>query len=229
MAKGWTALGVVAIAGVLPACGGGSKSQSDTTTAQAVPTTAQSAGTDAVAGSTTTTVRPLTEAQLQSALLTVTDLPTGWSTTPPSPNKMGACQPLVDKAITPAAIAEADFVKGKNVPFFGERLAAYPDDATAARAFDNFQSTASTCTTHQQDRATVNIGQLSVPPLGDRTIGYRQTLNQGGASVVVDTTLIQQGPLLVYTGYGDFGADTEQLATFTNLAYDKAANTLKIG
>jgi hypothetical protein len=33
----------------------------------------------------------------------------------------------------------------------------------------------------------------------------------------------------VYTGYGDFGADTEQLATFTNLAYDKAANTLKIG
>ena len=130
---------------------------------------------------------------------------------------MGACnQPLV---ITPAAIAEADFVKGKNVPFFGERLAAYPDDATAARAFDNFQSTASTC----------NIGQLSVPPLGDRTIGYQQTLNQGGASVVVDTTLIQQGPLLVYTGYGDFGADTEQLATFTNLAYDKAANTLKIG
>ena len=219
MAKGWTALGLVAIAGVLAACGGGSNSQSGTTTAQAVPTTAQSAGTDAVAGSTTTTVRPLTDAQLQSALLTVTDLPTGWSTTPPSPNKMGVCQPLVDKAITPAAIAEADFVRGKNVPFLGERLAAYPDDATAARAFDNFQSSASTC----------NIGQLSVPPLGDRTIGYRQTLNQGGASVVVDTTLIQQGPLLVYTGYGDFGADTEQLATFTKLAYEKAANTLKIG
>ena len=227
VAKGWTALGAVAIAVILAACGGGSKSQSGTTTAQAVPTTAQSAGTDTAAGSTTTTVRPLTEAQLQSALLTVTDLPTGWSTTPQSPNKMGACnQALV---ISPAAIAEADFVKGKNVPFFGERLAAYPDDATAARAFDNFQSSASTCTTHQQDGATVNIGQLSVPPLGDRTIGYRQTLNQGGASVVVDTTLIQQGPLLVYTGYGDFGADTEQLATFTNLAYDKAANTLKIG
>src|SRR5262249_22575846 len=116
--------------------------------------------------------------------------------------------------------------KGKNVPYFGERLAAYPDDATAARAFDNFQSNASTCTT---DGVTVNIGQLSVAPLGDRTIGYQQTLNQGGASVVVDTTLIQQGPLLVYTGYGDFGADTGQLATFTKLAYEKAANTLKIG
>ncbi len=142
---------------------------------------------------------------------------------------MGSCnQPSVDKAITPAAIAEADFVKGKNVPFLGERLAAYPDDATAARAFDNFQSTASTCT-YQHNGVTVNIGQLSVPPLGDRTIGYRQTLNQAGASVVVDTTLIQQGPLLVYTGYGDFGADTEQLATFTKLAYEKAANTLKIG
>ena len=220
MAKRWTALRVVALAGVLAACESGSNSQSGTTTAQAVPTTAQSAGTDAVAGSTTTTVRPLTEAQLQSALLTVTDLPTGWSTTAQSPNKMGACnQPLV---VTPAAIAEADFVKGKNVPFFGERLAAYPDDATAARAFDSLQRTASTC-------VTVNLGQLSVPPLGDRTIGYRQTLNQGGASVVVDTTLIRQGPLLVSTGYGDFGADTEQLATFTKLAYEKAANTLKIG
>jgi hypothetical protein len=219
VARGWTALGVVALAVILAACGRGSKSQSGTTTATGAPTTAQSAGTDTAAGSTTTAVQPLTEAQLQSALLTVTDLPTGWSTTPPSPNKMGECQPLVDKAITPAAIAEADFVRGKNVPFLGERLAAYPDDATAARAFDNFQSSAATC----------NIGQLSVPPLGDRTIRYRQMLNQGGASVVVDTTLIQRGPFLLYTGYGDFGTDTEQLATFTKLAYEKAANTLRIG
>ena len=229
VAKAWTALAVVAIAVTLAACDGGSKAQSGTTTTGAAPTTAQSAETDTAAGSTTTAVRPLTEAQLKSALLTVTDLPTGWSTTPPRTNKKGVCNhPSVDKAITPAASTESDFVKGKVVPFFGEQFLAYPDDATAARAFDKFKSNASSCTTYQEDGVTVDIGQLSVPQLGDRTFGYRQTLSQGGQSVVLDDTVIQRGPLLVYTGYGDFGADTEQLATFTKLAYDKAANTLKI-
>jgi hypothetical protein len=216
---------------ILASCGGGSsKSRSGTTTPHASPTTAQPAGTNASAGSTTTTVGPLTQAQLQSALLTVTDLPTGWSTTPPSTNKKGLCNKAsVNKAVPPAATTEADFVMGREIPFFGEQLLSYADDSTAARALDKYQSNASSCTTFEQDGVKVDVGQLSMPPLGDRTIGYRLTLHQGGASVILDTAVIQRGPLIVYTGYGDLSADTEQLVTFTKLAYDKAVNTLKLG
>jgi len=191
-------------------------------------TTAQSSRTSAAASPTTAT-SAITQSQLKSALLAVTALPTGWSTTPPSTDKKTPCnQPSVTKAVPPAATAEADFVMGTDVPFFGDILNAYSDAATAGRAFDKYQSVTSACTSYNQDGVKVDIGQLSVPSLGDRSIGYRLTLSQGGSSVVLDNEFIQRGEVIVFVGYGDLTADTQQLATFSKLAYDKAVRTLHL-
>jgi hypothetical protein len=160
---------------------------------------------------------------LQSALLAVTDLPTGWSTTPPSTDKKTPCNQLsVTKAVPPAATAEADFVMDADVPFFGDALNAYSDAATAGRALDKYQSVASACTSYNEDGVIIDIG------LGDRSIGYRLTLSQGGSSVILDREIIQRGELIVFVGYGDFTADSHQLAMFAKLAYDKAVTTLHL-
>jgi hypothetical protein len=125
-------------------------------------------------------------------------------------------------------MAEADFVMGKSVPFLGDQLTAYSDAATAGRAFDKYQSVASACTSYNDGGVKVDIGQLSVPSLGDRSIGYRLTLSQGGPSVILDNEIIQRGEVIVFVGYGDLTADTQQLATFSKLAYDKAVKTLRL-
>ncbi len=223
------AVSVLAVAILTAACGSGeSKPQPpETTAASSALTTAASSGPTAAPQPTTTTVPALTQAQLASAVLAVTDLPTGWSTTPPSTDKKGACnKDSVNKAVPPAAMTEADFVKGSDLPLFGDQLLAYSDAATAGRALDKYVSNASACTSFKQDGTQYTIGQLSVPPLGDRSIGYRLTLTKDAVTGVIDTEVMQRGPLLVYVGYGDFSPDTEQLATFAKLAYDKAVNTL---
>src|SRR5204863_55306 len=126
------------------------------------------------------------------------------------------------------ATVEADFVKGADHPLFGDQLNSYPDGATAGRAYDKYQSVASACTSFNKAGAKIDIGQLSVPSLGDRSVGYRFTITQDNTTAVLDNVIIQRGSVLVYVGYGDLTADTQQLATFSRLAYDKAVNTLHI-
>jgi hypothetical protein len=78
-----------------------------------------------------------------------------------SSNKKAVCNKgSVNKAVPPAATTEADFVKGREIPFFGEQLLSYADDGTAARALDKYQSNASACTTYEDDGFKVDIGQL---------------------------------------------------------------------
>ncbi len=142
-------------------CSSSSKSQSATASA-ATSTTVQSSETSAAASSTTP-ITALTQAQLASAVLAVTDLPTGWSTTPPSTDKKSLCnKDSVNKAVPPVATAEADFVKGSDLPLFGDQLLAYSDVATAGRALDKYVSNASACTSFKQDGIDNAVGQLSI-------------------------------------------------------------------
>jgi hypothetical protein len=213
---------VAAVAIVLTgACGSSSKpsTQSATTT-----TTASSGGT---APSTATTAPALTVEKLKSALLTVTELPTGWSVTPSNSSTQGACnKESVDKTFPPAAKTEVSFVKGGNVPLLVQQLYSYSTAAIAREALAKYDANARACTTYKQEGTTIEIGALSLPPLGDRNAAYRLTISQNGVSVIGDSQVIQKGPVLLYVAYANLFADTEQMVTFTRQAYTKAVRTL---
>jgi hypothetical protein len=160
----------------------------------------------------------------------MTDLPTGWSSQEPSSSKGGnLCNKgSVNKAVPPAAKTEVQFVNGSESPLFYEQLLSYSDDATAGRALDKFQSNATACTSFKQSGVKIEIGQLSAPPLGDRSVAYRLTFTQNDQSAVGDTQVIRRGPVLIYVAYLDLSPDTQQMATFAKLAYDKAINVLHL-
>src|SRR4051794_17217328 len=96
-------LPALAAAILVAACGGGgTKSQRpETPTASSRPASAtQPSGATVNPPRTTTTAAALTQSQLATAVLAVTDLPTGWSTTPPSTNKKNLCnKDSVTKAV----------------------------------------------------------------------------------------------------------------------------------
>jgi hypothetical protein len=159
----------------------------------------------------------------------VTDLPTGWSSQEPSTKGGTLCnQESVNKAVRPAAMTQVQFVNGTESPVFYEQLLSYSDAATAGRALDRFQSNAAACTSFKQSGIKIEIGQLSAPQLGDRSVAYRLTFTENDQTAVADTQVIQRGPVLVYVAYLDLSPDTQQMATLAKTAYDKTINVLHL-
>jgi hypothetical protein len=173
---------------------------------------------------------PFTEDQLKSALLAVHDLPTGWSSSPSSgPNDKGVCNKgSVNKLVPPAANTSADFVNGKDVPLLNEQMLSYGSADLASQALTKFEANERSCTSYKQDGATIEIGELSVPPLGGRSSAFRVNISQSSATVVGDTQVVQKGPVIVYTACASLVTDTEQLVMFSKQAYTKAVNTLHL-
>jgi hypothetical protein len=215
---------VVSAALALSACGSSSKSKA------ASSPSAASQSSSSSAAPTPTTASPFTEDQLKSALLAVHDLPTGWSSSPTtSPSKKGVCnKDSVNKLVPPAADTSADFVNGKYEPLLSEQMLSYGSVDLASQALTKFEANERSCTSYKQDGATIEIGELSVPPLGDRSSAFRLNISQSGVTIVGDTQVVQQGPVIIYTAYASYSADTEQLVTFSKQAYTKAVNTLHL-
>jgi hypothetical protein len=126
-------------------------------------------------------------------------------------------------------MTQVQFVNGTNSPVFYEQLLSYSDAATAGRALDTFQSNAAACTSFKQGGIKIEIGELSAPQLGDRSVAYRLTFTENDQTAVADTQVILRGPILVYVAYLDFSPDTQQMATLAKTAYDKTINVLHLG
>lgn len=147
----------------------------------------------------------LTQRQVESALLTVEDMPTGWSvdTSEDSDSEdviePAECEALfeaLDKASDPVAKAEAAFTAGGFGPFLEHGVSAF-EESTAdqlEQVVDTLNQCPEFSSTDTEGVTTeFTTAPLSFPNVGDRTLALRFQGSTGGIDVVVDALFIAIG------------------------------------
>ncbi len=173
---------------VLAACGGGSSPTTAKTTVPGATTTVAGATTTTAAATTTaaptTTVKTYTANELKGLLLTLQDLPVGWSIDPDQSNPDDAtpfagCPSLsaLDKLYPSTAKANIDITKGTNGPFAGEKLEAYTGDI-ATKGMAALGPAAAACpvikaTNPDGTVYDLTMGEMSFPKVGDESKAFR--------------------------------------------------------
>lgn len=223
------ALGLVAILAV--SCGG-SEEQAQTIS----PTT--------VEGSTTTTEPEQEVGDLQQKLLTVADLPTGYSLEPPEdeeedegPSEFceGASLELAEE-FGATQEAEVSFAKGEaslaGAAFLGQTLGEYSDD-NADRAFDHAVEVFQGCQefeTTQEDGTTFKgtLSPLSFSKFGDETFAIHLSGELEGEGMTFpiggDVVFAREGRvicLLVSFGFGASQIPATELEDIVEIAMAK--------
>lgn len=172
---------------------------------------------------TTTTTAPLATAQ--SLLLTVDQMPSGWSVnntvTPHSANCYA--DPLLKvPQITYGTVA---FVQGGTAPELVEDIGSY--DSPAA-AFASIKSTMDGCTSFTETANTLSVtgsmGAMSAPTYGDQSTAYTATLNEAADGITLEQGIViaRKGAYIVALALGDLGSvDTDQLKEFMTTALAK--------
>ncbi len=152
-------------------------------------------------------VEALTEKQVKRALLTVDDLPAGWSAdaaptdtssdsdstiTPPQ------CGELFDSLANtqqPVAKATADFTAGGIGPLLSHTVSAF--ESEVAERLERITKVLAECpafTSRDGKKATTfEAAALSFPNLGDRTLALRLNGATQGFDVVMDVIVIAAG------------------------------------
>lgn len=139
--------------------------------------------------------RVLTEAELKSALLAVSDLPTGYAEQPaeesPEPDSSSQaddpeCARLFDQFENgsdvdrnSSAEATAEFAKGEAGPFVSQSLESHRDQAVLAETLRAIRDVVSKCgeftETDPDGKFTIRMSNASFPTLGDETTAIRVT------------------------------------------------------
>jgi hypothetical protein len=182
----------------------------------------------------------LTAAQAKSALLTLDDMPTGWTQSKPeadddedptvTPKRCSAVLDAVDQQGKPLAEAEATFSPGDLGPQLDHTVSSWPrsqvpvlNKLTAAfRQCPKFTSTSA-----DGSSATFQASGLSFPNVGDRTLALRLKAKSDGINLVMDVIYIAKGNngiALMVTGFQPLdGATLEKLARKAVARLDAAA------
>jgi hypothetical protein len=169
----------------------------------------KSASSSGISPSTTTVPKKApTQAQLHSALLTVDDMPPGWSVQPPDKSSSNTSDPLCNGKTTPLDLSSASapsvtFVQGSFVPLLAQILFAdptghiYSELKTELDACDGKQWTA-----RDKDGTvtTYTLASESFPKMGDESHAWRLGLKSTGAVGSVDLVAIRQGTVTIFIG-----------------------------
>jgi hypothetical protein len=207
-------MAVVAIAAVLTGCGGSTPERADTVPGPSPGGTGQD-GDQA------------TQRQIESALLTTQDMPTGWTSVPLDDADASTvdrtdpahCAVLFDDWADDAiAKAEVAFGPSGGGDAFGEVALAYRD-RSAVDEVQRFADAINQCpqfTATTTDGITVDYeaAPLSFPNLGDRTLALSLRSSAGGSDYVLDMIWVAMGQYgLTLVGVGLDGNQLEQLST----------------
>jgi hypothetical protein len=201
----WASLAVVcsvALAGSLVGCGG-QQERADT-----LPPSGEAAQTAAAKVPVAPSVKQsntLTAAQAKAALLTLDDMPTGWSQEKPDPSddnakvtpqRCAAILDAVDQQGKPLAQAEAAFSPSDLGPQLDQTVSSWPRSQLPVlkkltEAFK--QCPKFTSTSKDGSAATFQATGLSFPNLGDRTLALRLKVKSEGLNFVIDVVYIAKG------------------------------------
>jgi hypothetical protein len=229
---------------VLAGCGGSSNSRAATVAPNTTPVSASAstAVNTAPTPGTTAAVLPtrraaFNTAELNGALLRVSDLPSGFTSAPPTPSTSSdtqVCnQPDPTVTLKPSAQAEADFKKSELGPFVFELMIAWSEPSTAKSFLDRVRAAAGSCTSYQTtdngETDTSTVSPLPFPKLGDDTVAVRLSVSGASLPADVDVAAIRKGPvalLVVQLAVGAIdSAITEQAA---RAAMSRATNKLSL-
>jgi hypothetical protein len=207
------------------ACGGGEERAS---TIESVAANQQSGRS---VSPTPEKLQNVSREQLNSALLTLGDLPTGWTTTAPQPDNPedNICD-FDEKTVSqPLADLKVDFQRAETGPFLVQTLQSYEGDGAekVLSAFlEKFQSCSSWTTTDDKGKQTKwQVSGLSFPKSGDQTIAMRIASEATILGILeLDFVVIRRGRIINAVGYGELGfkgIDSSQTEQFVKRADEK--------
>lgn len=217
----------------ISACGGGGGDAGEDERARTV-TVPSSAAAEPEGNDKT-----LTEAQLQAALLTVPELPTGYTaaaeeqddddgeTTGTSDECSSKFEQLGEAEGQESASAEASFEGGFGV-VLEEGLESYEDEDTVQQRFDDVVEVLSQCQAFSStDDAGVTtdftIGALSFPKLGDDTVALAVTGKTPDISVSFNFVVVRLGRNVMSMAQGGLTTDPAALEQVARKGLEKLA------
>lgn len=158
--------------------------------------------------------RTLSKAELQQALLTSAEVPTGYKASPPAKGESffetadtaipASCQPINDiatdnAAIKPSAAVNQDYPQpAKPTAMIFSRLVSYPagDAEKAMTALEGALKSCSTFKSKSSDNGTISSARLTVqsgPSLGDEAVTLEVAAESQGATFTVSLVDIRVG------------------------------------
>jgi hypothetical protein len=167
---------------------------------------------------------PVGASVLTAHMLSVTNMPVGWSATPkPSSGLMSVpCLSAFSRAPRDE-VAKAQFSPGA-VPVVFEELAT---DEAGRRRWSLLGAKLAKCQTFtyshgaKADKGTV--GAISLPTVGTASKAFAMTLSLTGVTADIDLVLFHAKPFYGLVGYGDVGAQNiTAVEAFANEAAAKA-------
>jgi pimeloyl-ACP methyl ester carboxylesterase len=165
-----------------------------------------------------------TASRLQSRLLSVADLPAGWSAVAvsASPAKVTNTPCLAHLAKSPKgwSYQTAGFVEGKSIPNLGEVLAT---GAQVERVWDRFDTALASCRSallqFGNTKVEATVRRLALPRLGRTSSAYSWAFALAGIRIGFDLVVFQTSRYDGYLSYANLG----QPATATVAAFARAA------
>jgi pimeloyl-ACP methyl ester carboxylesterase len=166
------------------------------------------------------------EPSLSSRLLSLADLPVGWSATPTSTwtTLQAATSPCL-AGLTESTLVSVAFVEGLSVPDVSEALASGP---RAKKAWQRFGAALASCRRATLDykgtKEVVSARPLAVPGLGSSSSAYTLTVASVGFPVGLDLVLFRTAGYYGYFSYSWVGsALPSTVIAFARAAVSKAA------
>jgi pimeloyl-ACP methyl ester carboxylesterase len=163
---------------------------------------------------------------LQGRLLSVADLPAGWSAVPVNQQITGTSPCLSSLPASPKGLtlATAAFVEGTSIPTFAEALTSGPQAQQQWRGLNQALARCRTATiTIAGKKAGVTIQPLSFPRVASASSAYAWSFTIAGIRTSVDMILFQAGKYSGYVVYSDLGPPAVATAqAFADAAAAKA-------
>jgi hypothetical protein len=186
----------------------------------------------------------LTQKQVNAALLTVADLPSGWTLGEPSEDDSdddeitpAKCGELVDamSADEEAAVAEGERDFNKGGPFgtlMGVSISSYEEEVDSDKLTDIaevFGECSSFKGTDSEGVATeYKVAPLSLANIGDKSLALTMTVESEGFTIPINIYLVVIGHnVMTFFNGGVTGADGADLETIGKLAIKRLEETVK--
>ncbi|GAB6984822.1 hypothetical protein [Nocardioides pyridinolyticus] len=184
----------------------------------------------------------LTEAQIDAALLTVGDLPSGWTKSPEEADddsedtiEPARCQEVIDalddSSSDAATEGEANFNRGGAFgTIMSETISSYADEVDAD-VVQHIADAFSDCPTFTSTDADGEVSKVTVSPmsfanLGDQTLAVAMSFESSMFTVQVNVAYVVIGHnVLALINGGVGGADGAELEKFAKLAVSKLEDT----
>jgi hypothetical protein len=151
-----------------------------------------------------------------SELLTISDLPAGWAVKNSGVGGAQGCDRVYEalKQTHPISTASAAFEQGQ-LPELQEAIAAFATDTSAAAGYSASISDLDNCHSLKTGGATLTIGQMSYPRLGDQSTGYQLIVTEDDESAYADEVVASKGTQVLILEYGSL--DTPDLSAIEPL------------